>query len=100
MATSALLPSFETPRKRAAPQDEGFARGNSAAFLKHSGHRQSSPVTGIGRRAVSASHQHSPDRLHENSTPQRGQARRREVGGGLSNRFVMNFDRLLIRGSS
>jgi hypothetical protein len=69
---------------------------NAAAFLKHSRHRQSSPLTGIGRRAVSASHQHSPDRLQENSTPQRGQARRREVGPGLadglafSNRLVMN----------
>jgi hypothetical protein len=71
--------------------------GNAAAaFLKHSRHRQSSPVTGIGRRAVSASHQHSPDRLQVNSVPQREQARRREAAPGLadglafSNRFVMN----------
>jgi hypothetical protein len=90
MATSALLPSFETPRKRAAPQDEGSARGNELAiFRRHSRHRQSSPLTGIGRRAVSASHQHSPDRLQVNSTPQPEQARRRDVGPEVSNRFVM-----------
>jgi hypothetical protein len=77
--------------RRAAPQDEGFARGNElAAFLKQSRHRQSPPSTGIGSRAVSSAHQHGPDRLHENSVPQPAQARRREVGAGVSNRFVMN----------
>jgi hypothetical protein len=92
MATSALLSSFETPRKRAAPQDEGFVRDNElAAFLKHSRHRQSSPVTGIGRRAVSVSHQHSPDRLHVNSTPQRGQPTRREAGFWFCNRSDMTM---------
>jgi hypothetical protein len=91
MERQRVRPSFETPLKSAAPQDEGFARGKeSAIFRKHSRHRQSSPLTGIGRRAVSASHQHSPDRLQVNSVPQPAQASRREVGAGLSNRFVMN----------
>jgi hypothetical protein len=76
--------------QRRAPQDDGDVCCASAAFRKHSRHRQSSPLTGIGRRAVSASHQHSPDRLQANSTPQRGQARRREVGAGLSDRSVTN----------
>jgi catechol 2,3-dioxygenase-like lactoylglutathione lyase family enzyme len=61
----------------------------AATFRKQSWHRQSPPSTGIGRRAVSSSHQHGPDRLHENSVPQPAQARRREVGG-FSDRFVMN----------
>jgi hypothetical protein len=96
MATSALLPSFETPRKRAAPQDEGFARGNSPAiFLKHSRHRQSPPSTGIGSRTVSSAHQQGPARAQENSTPQPAQARRREVGAGLSNRRVMKSNAIL-----
>jgi hypothetical protein len=63
--------------------------GDAAAFLRHSRHRQSSPVTGIGRRAVSVSHQQSPDRLQVNSAPQRGQPVRREAGFGFSNRFVI-----------
>jgi hypothetical protein len=76
--------------RRYAPRNDGVACGTAAIFLKQSRHRQSSPLTGIGRRAVSASHQHSPDRLHENSTPQRGQARRREAGFEFSNRLAMN----------
>jgi hypothetical protein len=90
METLCAVPSFETPRKCAAPQDEGFARGNdSAIFLKHPRHRQSPPSTGIGSRTVSSAHQHGPDRLQENSTPQPAQARRREVEPKVSNRFVM-----------
>jgi hypothetical protein len=61
-----------------------------AIFLKHSRHRQSPPSAGIGSLAVSSAHQHGPDRLQENSVPQPAQARRREVGAGVSNRFVMN----------
>jgi hypothetical protein len=63
--------------------------GASAIFRKHSGHRQSPPSTGIGSRTVSSAHQQGPDRLQENSVPQPAQARRREVGAGLSNRFAM-----------
>jgi hypothetical protein len=73
-----------------APQDDDGACCASAAFLKHSRHRQSPPSTGIGSRTVSSAHQHGPDRLQENSEPQPAQARRREVGPKLSNRFVMN----------
>jgi hypothetical protein len=61
-----------------------------AAFRKHSRHRQSPPSAGIGRRAVSASHQHSPDRLHENSVPQPEQVRRRVSGVVLSSRLVID----------
>jgi hypothetical protein len=59
-----------------------------AIFRKHSRHRQSSPSTGIGSRAVSSAHQHVPDKSHANSVPQPEQARRRE--SGFSNRFVIN----------
>ena len=59
-----------------------------AIFRKQSRHRQSSPSTGIGSRAVSSAHQHGPDRSQVNSVPQPEQARRREAG--FSNRFVMN----------
>jgi hypothetical protein len=51
--------------------------GCSAALRKQSRHRQSSPSTGIGNRAVSMAHQQSPPGLQENSVPQREQARRR-----------------------
>jgi hypothetical protein len=49
----------------------------SAALRKHSRHRQSSPSTGIGSRAVSVAHQQTPPGLQANSVPQREQARRR-----------------------
>jgi hypothetical protein len=49
----------------------------SATFRKHSRHRQSSPATGIGSRAISVAHQQSPPGLQANSVPQREQARRR-----------------------
>jgi hypothetical protein len=61
-----------------------------AIFLKHSRHRQSPPSAGIGSRTVSSAHQQGPDRLQVNSVPQPAQARRREVGAGVSNRFVTN----------
>jgi hypothetical protein len=76
--------------RRAAPQDEGFARGTDAIFLKHSRHRQSPPSTGIGSRIVSSAHQHGPDRLQVNSTPHPEQARRREAGVASSSRVVMD----------
>jgi hypothetical protein len=50
---------------------------SSAVLRKHSRHRQSSPSTGIGSRAVSVAHQQSPPGLQANSVPQREQARRR-----------------------
>jgi uncharacterized protein (DUF1800 family) len=62
----------------------------AAVFLKHSRHRQSPPSAGIGSRAVSSAHQQGPDRLQENSVPQPEQARRRDAGAGVSNRFVIN----------
>jgi len=52
-----------------------------AALRKQSRHRQSSPSTGIGNRAVSVAHQQAPPGLQENSVPQREQARRR--GGSV-----------------
>jgi uncharacterized protein (DUF1800 family) len=55
---------------------------------KHSRHRQSSPTTGIGSRAVSSAHQHGPAGLQVNCAPHLEQARRREAG--ISNRFVIN----------
>ena len=61
-----------------APHVHYFA----AAFLRHSRHRQSSPFTGIGSRAVSSAHQQVPDRSQPNSVPQREQARRRGCGSG------------------
>jgi hypothetical protein len=65
-----------------------------AIFRRQSRHRQSPPSTGIGSRAVSSLHQQGPERLQENSVPQPEQARRREEGIGLSNRFVMKGDAL------
>jgi hypothetical protein len=59
----------------------------SAILRKHSRHRQSSPSTGIGRRMISSLHQQSPSGLHENSVPQREQARRRSDEHPF--RFVM-----------
>ena len=59
-----------------------------AALRRQSGHRQSLPSDGIGKRKSSSVHQHGPDRLQVNSVPQPAQARRRE--GGFSFRFVMN----------
>jgi hypothetical protein len=76
---------------RRAPQDDGGECGeDAAAFLKHSRHRQSPPSAGIGSRTVSSAHQHGPDRLQVNSTPQPEQARRREAGVESSSRFVIN----------
>ena len=49
----------------------------SAALRKQSRHRQSSPSTGIGNRAVSVAHQHAPPGLQANSVPQREHAMRR-----------------------
>jgi hypothetical protein len=66
----------------------GTAEACAAAFRKQSRHRQSSPSSGIGSRAVSSAHQHGPARLQVNSVPHREQARRREAG--ISNRFVIN----------
>ena len=71
-----------------ANQDAGVLEGCPAALRKQSRHRQSSPWTGIGRRAVSSAHQHGPARLQVNSVPHREQARRR--GAGFSDRFVIN----------
>jgi hypothetical protein len=59
----------------------------SAIFRKHSRHRQSSPSTGIGKRAVSSLHQQSPSGSQENPVPQREQARRR--GDEYPFRFVI-----------
>jgi hypothetical protein len=70
------------------PYDTALPEIFPAALRRHSRHRQSSPSSGIGRRAVSSAHQHEPARLQVNSVPHREQARRRE--GGISNRFVMN----------
>ena len=67
---------------------DAFAPACAAALRRQSRHRQSSPSTGIGRRAISSAHQHGPAGLQANSVPHREQARRRE--GWISNRFVMN----------
>jgi hypothetical protein len=64
-----------------------------AALRKQFRHRQSSPSTGIGSRAVSSAHQHGPAGLQVNSVPHPEQARRRECG--FSNRFVMNRNQTL-----
>jgi hypothetical protein len=78
-------------RKRRATRDYGGdAYDASAIFLKHSRHRQSPPSAGIGSRIVSSAHQHGPDRLQVNSTPQPAQARRREAGVGSCSRLVMD----------
>jgi hypothetical protein len=66
----------------------GRGRSESAALRKQSRHRQSTPSSGIGRRAVSSAHQHGPARPQVNSVPQREQLRRREAG--ISNLFVIN----------
>ena len=58
----------------------GLSQTSAAAFRKQSRHRQSSPSSGIGSRAVSSAHQHGPARLQVNSVPHREQARRREAG--------------------
>jgi len=50
----------------------------SASLRKQSGHRQSLPSVGIGRRNASSEHQHGPDKLQLNSVPHLAQARRRE----------------------
>jgi hypothetical protein len=60
-----------------------MACGSAAIFRKHSRHRQSSPLTGIGSRAVSSAHQQEPDSSQENSLPQPAQARRRVIGFGF-----------------
>jgi hypothetical protein len=59
----------------------------AASFRKQSRHTQSSPSTGIGRRALSSAHQHGPDGLQVNSVPHREQAKRREAG--FPKRFVI-----------
>ena len=59
--------------------DAAAVAARAAAFRKQSGHRQSLPSTGIGRRKASSLHQHGPDRLQLNSVPQPAQARRREA---------------------
>jgi hypothetical protein len=69
-------------------QDAAVLGAAAAAFRRQSRHRQSSPSSGIGSRAVSCAHQHGPARLQVNSVPQREQARRREAG--ISNRSVIN----------
>jgi hypothetical protein len=58
--------------------------GAAAIFRKHSRHTQSPPSTGIGKRTVSAAHQHGPDRPHENSAPQPAQTTRRAAASGIS----------------
>jgi hypothetical protein len=77
-----------------APRNDGDAYGRGlsdtfpAALRRQSRHRQSSPSSGIGRRAVSSEHQHGPARLQVNSVPHLEQLRRREAG--TSNLFVIN----------
>ncbi|MGY4414660.1 hypothetical protein ACVWW4_006396 [Bradyrhizobium sp. LB7.1] len=61
----------------------------AAALRRHARHRQSSPLTGIGNRAVSSAHQQVPERSQPNSVPQREQARRRGSCTGISCGFVM-----------
>ncbi|GLR87051.1 hypothetical protein GCM10007857_37620 [Bradyrhizobium iriomotense] len=46
------------------------ALASVAALRRQSRHRQSSPSTGIGSRAVSSAHQQVPDNPHENAVPQ------------------------------
>jgi len=53
---------------------------SAAALRRQSRHRQSSPSTGIGRRAVSSAHQHCPAISQVNAVPHREQARRRGAG--------------------
>jgi len=74
---------------RAAAAYFAALAASAAAFRKQSRHRQSSPLTGIGSRAVSSAHQHSPDRSQPNSVPQPEQARRRGSGNGNSFGIVM-----------
>jgi hypothetical protein len=62
----------------------------SASARRQFTHRQSSPLTGIGSLAVSAAHQHPPDRSQENAVPQRGQVNARALDSAASaNGFVM-----------
>jgi hypothetical protein len=46
---------------------EIFAAACAAIFRKQSRHTQSSPSTGIGKRAVSPAHQHGPAGLQVNA---------------------------------
>jgi hypothetical protein len=69
-------------------QDVRLSEICPAALRKQSGHTQSPPSIGIGRRNASSVHQQGPDGLQVNSVPQPEQARRRD--GRVPNRFVMN----------
>ena len=94
-AASAARCAASGDRRSYQDDDTRLPAVGCAIFRKQSRHRQSLPSTGIGRRAVSSAHQHGPDRLQVNSVPQPEQARRREDGGGLSNRFTMQRTALL-----
>jgi hypothetical protein len=62
----------------------------SASARRQFTHKQSSPLTGIGSFAVSAAHQHPPDRSQENAVPQRGQVNARGLDFAASaDGFVM-----------
>src|ERR1700722_8511120 len=70
------------------PGHDGTAlpAASAAALRRQSRHRQSSPSTGIGRRAVPPAHQHAPGMPQMNAVPHREQASRRAAG--FSNQFV------------
>src|SRR5205814_335180 len=71
-----------------AGHDAATRAAYATFFRRQSGHRQSPPSDGIGRRKSSAAHQQGPDGLQVNSVPQPEQARRREVPGLLSTAAV------------
>ncbi len=87
-------------------RDEAALRLATSA-RRQSGHRQSSPSTGIGRRAVSAWHQQASDRPQPKAVPQREHDRRRagvvscgcEPNGFVTN-STLNSGASFISGSS
>jgi hypothetical protein len=86
-----LLRAYESSclRVRALAYDgTALPAASAAALRRQSRHRQSSPSTGIGRRAVSSAHQHGPGMPQLKAAPHREQASRRPVG--FSNQFVTN----------
>jgi hypothetical protein len=74
--------------------EDGYddSRAGAAILRRQSGHRQSPPSVGIGRRNDSSRHQHAPDRLQVNSVPHFSQAIRR---GGLSDGSVIDWAAIL-----
>jgi hypothetical protein len=74
--------------------EDGYdgSRAGAAILRRQSGHRQSPPLAGIGRRKDSSRHQHEPDRLQVNSAPHFSQAIRR---GGFSDGFVIDWTAIL-----